>query len=252
VNAVTLDAVRGFHAGFYGASNAEFSAVGDIDAPEVRRALQAAFGDWVSPAPYARVPRPLVPIKPERVLLNTPDKQNATLLVHQSLPLSERDPDYPALVMANHLLGAGGSSRLWTRIREAEGLSYDVHSSIAWNPHEANSDWQASAIFAPQNRARVEAAFQEELARALKDGFSERELAEGKLGLLNFRRLSRAQDASVAHALANNLYLGRTFAVSAQVDAALTKLTLAQVNAALRTYIKPEAFVLAFAGDFKP
>ena len=52
--------------------------------------------------------------------------------------------------------------------------------------------------------------------------------------------------------LANNLYLNRTFAVSAQVDAALAKLTAAQVNAALRKYLLPESFVLIFAGDFKP
>ncbi|MGH8797414.1 MAG: M16 family metallopeptidase, partial [Caldimonas sp.] len=89
------------------------------------------------------------------------------------------------------------------------------------------------------------------VARALKDGFTVQELSEGQRGLLSFRRLSRAQDASVAAALANNLYLDRTFAVSAQVDAALAALTLEQVNAALRKYITPDNFVIAFAGDFK-
>jgi zinc protease len=47
------------------------------------------------------------------------------------------------------------------------------------------------------------------------------------------------------------LYLGRTFAVSAQVDEALSKVTLDQVNAALRKYIKPMGFVMGVAGDFK-
>ena len=56
----------------------------------------------------------------------------------------------------------------------------------------------------------------------------------------------------MASALANNLYLGRTFAVSARVDAALDKLGLAEVNAALRKYVRPDDFVAAFAGDFKP
>jgi zinc protease len=35
------------------------------------------------------------------------------------------------------------------------------------------------------------------------------------------------------------------------VDAAIEKLTLDQVNAALRKYLTPERFVAAFAGDFK-
>jgi len=185
------------------------------------------------------------------MLLETPDKQNATLLVRENVPISDRDPDYPALMMANYLLGGGGNSRLWKRIREGEGLSYDVHAGVSWSSFEANSPWQASAIYAPQVRSKVEAAFREEIAKALKEGFSARELSEGQRGLLNFRRLSRAQDGSVAGALANNLFLGRTFAYSGKIDAALSALTVEQVNAALRKYLKPDDFVFAFAGDFK-
>ena len=125
-----------------------------------------------------------------------------------------------------------------------------MRSTVQWNNFEANSAWTASAIFAPQNRAKVEAAFREELELALRNGFTEQELAEGQRGLLNFRRLSRAQDSALASGLANNLYLGRNFALAGRVDAALAGLTLAQVNAALRKYIRPETFVIAFAGDF--
>lgn len=252
VASIGAEQLRAFHQRFYGASNAEFGAAGDVDVPALRAALQAAFGDWKSPEPYARVPQPLVPVAPQRLLLATPDKQNATMLVHLGVPLQDSDADYPALMMANHLLGAGGSSRLWRRIREAEGLSYDVRSSISWSNQEPHSEWQASAIFAPQNQAKVEAAFKEEVARALKDGFTAQELAEGQRGLLAYRRLSRAQDGNLSQALSSNLELGRTFAVSARVDDALSKLTLEQVNAALRTYVRPDGFVSGFAGDFKP
>jgi zinc protease len=86
----------------------------------------------------------------------------------------------------------------------------------------------------------------------LKDGFTAQELKEGQSSLLNFRQLSRSQDSTVAYALANNLYLGRTFALAAQVDAAIGKLTLDEVNGALRKYVSPDNFVSAYAGDFKP
>jgi zinc protease len=200
---------------------------------------------------YTRVPQPIVPIPPQRLLLEVPDKQNATMLGKLDVPLSDDDPEYPALMMANHLLGSSGSSRLWKRIREAEGLSYDVRTTIQWDSEQPHSEWISSAIFAPQNQPKVEASFKDELARALKDGFTAQELSEGQRGLLSSRRLSRAQDSRVASLMALNLYLGRTFAKSAQVDAALEKLTLADVNAALRKYLKPDQFVSAFAGDFK-
>jgi zinc protease len=154
-------------------------------------------------------------------------------------------------MLANHLLGSGGDSRLWNRIREKEGLSYNVYSAVQWNPIEQNSEWVAAAIFAPQNRDKVEAAFREEVASALSKGFTQAEFESGKRGLINFRRLGRAQDARLASAWATNLYLGRSFALSAKVDAALEALTLDQVNAALGRYLKPEQFVFGLAGDFK-
>lgn len=251
VNAVTLEKIKAFHAQFYGAGKGEFGAAGDLDVAQVQAALQAAFGDWKAGAPFVRVPQPLVPTPPARLVLRTPDKQNANLYARLAVPLSDNDADYPALMVANYLLGGGGSSRLWKRIRETEGLSYDVRSRIAWSSHEPNSTFLASAIFAPQNLPKVEAALREEMARALKDGFTAQELAEGQRGLLSFRRLSRAQDSAMAAALAGNLYLDRTFAVSAAVDAAIEKLTLAQVNEALRKYVKPENLIFALAGDFK-
>jgi len=252
VNAVTVEQLKAYHKRFYGVSRAEFGAAGDMDVAAVRATLEKAFTGWAGGEAYTRVPQPLQVVKPQRLLLATPDKQNATLLARLSVPLSDMDADYPALSMANYLLGSGGQSRLWRRIRESDGLSYDVRSGVSWNSHEPHSVWQASAIFAPQNLAKVDAALKEELARALKDGFTAQELAEGKRGLLAFRKLSRAQDRNLAGGLANNLDLGRTFAISARVDDALSKLTLEQVNAALRTYIKPESFVSAVAGDFKP
>ena len=250
--AVTIEQVRAFHKRFYGAGHAQFGASGDMDAAAVRATLEKAFGDWKSDAPYARVPAPLVAVSPERIVIRTPDKQNATMLAQLALPLSDNDADYPTFTLANAMLGRGGSSRLWERIREKDGLSYDVGSGVAWSSHEPNSMWQAWAIFAPQNQTKVEADFREEVARALKDGYTQAELDAARQGLLSARRLARAQDATLAAALVNNLYLGRTFAISQKVDDQLAAATLDGVNAALRKYLKPDGFVIGFGGDFKP
>jgi zinc protease len=248
---LSIERVKAYHDKFLSASHAEFAAVGDFDAAALRAALTAAFEGWRSDEPYARVPDPLLPVSPTRLVLPTPDKQNATLTVTQPVPLSDRDADYPALTLANYLLGSGGDSRLWNRIREKEGLSYSVYSHVDWNVMEPHSTWAATAIFAPQNLAKVEKALQEEVRKALTEGFTQAELEAGRKGLLNYRRLSRAQDDRLASAWANNLYVGRTFAESARVDEALEALTLEQVNAALRRYVKPEQFVTGVGGDFK-
>jgi zinc protease len=182
----------------------------------------------------------------------TPDKQNAALAVRQAVPLSDNDADYPAFYVANFLLGGGGDSRLWKRVRERDGLSYSVYSYVEWNRREPHSQWVAGAIFAPTNRAAVEAAIGEEIARALRDGFNAAEVDTGKQALVNFRRLSRAQDERLAAQMVGNLELDRRFAKSQQVDDAIAALKVDEVNAALRKYLRPQAMASALAGDFKP
>src|SRR3546814_7813800 len=61
-------------------------------------------------------------------LINTPDKANAFYLAKLPLKLQDTDPDYTALYLANYLLGSSETSRLWSRVRVQDGLSYDVRS----------------------------------------------------------------------------------------------------------------------------
>ena len=225
--------------------------MGDLDAEQARTAVASALDNWKSDSGYTRAPNPLVPIQASRMVFKTPDKQSAFMQVEQDLAVSDNDADYPPLILANFILGQGGNSRLWVRIREKGGLSYDVRSGVNWNNYEPNSGWRATAIFAPQNRAAVETAFRQELERALKDGFNEHELADAKQSLLSSRRLARAQDANLAGGISANLRLGRTFAISQKVDEQLAGATLAQVNAALRKHLQPASFVFGFGGDFK-
>jgi zinc protease len=249
--AVTIERLKEFHTRFYGASQARLAAVGDFDAEALRRALSAGFGDWAASESAARVPRPAFTSAPGRDVVRTPDKQNATLGVQLHLPLSDSDAVHPALMLGNFMLGGGGDSRLFKRIREREGLSYDVYSAMDWGDLDTHTLWFGGAIFAPANADKVERAYREELARALKDGFTEQEVASAKVALLNFRRLARAQDDRLAQALQRNLELDRTFAFAQRIDTALSALAAGPVSAALRAQIKPEQLAFVLAGDFK-
>ena len=251
VRAVTVESLRQFHARFAAAGTAEFSVVGDFDAAAVRQALERGLAGWGSPTAYQRVEDPLWSAAPARLVFNTPDKQNAVLQIRQPLPLADTHPDAAALMVANMMLGGSGSSRLWVRLREKGGLSYDVRSWIDWNPREAHSVWSASAIFAPRNLKAAEEAFKDEVTKALAEGFTEAELRDARAGLLNFRRLSRAQDGALANRLVTDLNLGRTMAWSADLDKAIGAVTLEQANSALRRHLKPETFVIGVGGDFK-
>jgi zinc protease len=129
-------------------------------------------------------------------------------------------------------------------------LSYGVYSSLEPNSFEPNTPLTLEAIFAPENLPRLRAALTEELVHAVRDGFSDVEVADAKKALLQERALARAQDGGLASDLTRQSYLGRTFAHAGEVDAKIAGLSTAEVNAALRKYVRPDAFVDVYAGDF--
>jgi zinc protease len=245
-----LDAVRDFYFRFAGGSHAELAIVGDFDAAATRPLLEELLGSWTSHEPYMRVPEPLIVKPPKEIRAQTPDKANAVLSGELALPVTDTSPDYPALIVANFILGGSPNSRLWERIRQHEGLSYGVYSSLQASSFEPNTSLTREAIFAPENLSRLKTALNEEFARAVRDGFTDEEVADAKKAMLQERALARAQDGRLAGDLVAQGYLGRTFAFSSSVDAAIASLSTQEVNAALRKYVRPDAFVDVFAGDF--
>ena len=247
---VSLDDVRRCHDDFYGASNSELAVVGDFDAPQIASLAQKLFGDWRSPRPFKRIAETYHDVPPIDRDLNTPDKANAVFEAGLNLPLRDDNPDYPALALGNYLLGGSPDSRLWRRIREQEGLSYNVGSWLTAGSLDAAGEFGVSAIYAPQNRARVQAEILDVLQQALRDGFSDTEVAEAKKGYLALRRLRRTRDGALVGQLANNLYLGRNFAWDADFDAKIAALTPLQIQNALKKYLDPRKLSIVEAGDF--
>jgi zinc protease len=246
-----LSSVKDFYTRFAGGSYAELALVGDFDPATIKPVLETLFGDWRTAEPFTRVPNPLVVKRAMEIREETPDKANAVLAGELALPITDLSDDYPALKVANYILGGSPSSRLWERIRQHEGLSYGVYSALEPNSFEPNTALMVEAIFAPENLPRLRTALTEELTRAVKDGFTAQEVADAKQALLQERTLARAQDSGLARDLSRQSYLGRTFAHDAEVDRKIAAASTDDVNAALRKYLRPDAFVEVYAGDFE-
>jgi len=251
LQATTLDDAIAFYRDYWGADHAQMAVVGDFDAAQVQATVTRLFGDWKSKAAYARIPLPASDVLGQHLVAPLKDKANAVVIGQLPLKLQDTDADYPALTAAVHVLGGGEfGSRLTARIRQKDGLSYTVGAGLGASAHEPSGSIEFFAIYAPQNRVRVEAGFAEELARFVKDGITAEELASAKQAILAQRVTARTSDAAVAGGWVLKLDQGRTFAWSAQQDAALAALTVDQVNAAIRKWVVPANIDWSLAGSF--
>ena len=234
-----------------GATGAHFSAVGEFDPDELARLVDELFGGWRTPRPFERVASRYFerPATDKEVV--TPDKANAVLRAGLNVKLRDDHPDFPALVLANYLLGGTSTARMPGRVREKEGLSYSTFTSFNASSFDEAGSFRVGAIFAPQNRVRVERAIEEELERAVREGFSAEEIKNGSQALLEQRRMTRTQDRALASRLNSYLFVKRTFAWDVEFEARIAALTPAQVNAAVKRHLDPAKLSLVTAGDFK-
>jgi zinc protease len=165
--------------------------------------------------------------------------------------MAMQDADYAPAMLANRIFGGTFSSRIVHRIRDKEGLSYSVNSGFNVNGKDDGATFTMSAICAPQNLPKVEAAFREELARALKDGFTAEELAAEKKAWLEQLVVQRTQDGSLASTLLSRERFDRTMKFDQEMDARIPTLTLEDINGAFRRHVDPAALTFVRAGDFK-
>src|SRR5256886_15186659 len=104
-------------------------------------------------------------------------------------------------------------------------FSYSTFTSFNASAFDEVGSFRVGAIFAPQNRGRVERAIREELERAAREGFGAQEIKAGKQALLEARRMARTQDRALANRLHSYLFLKRTFAWAIELESRLAALT---------------------------
>ena len=251
LKATSLEEVRAFYREFYGVGAGEMAVVGDFDPAVIGDLSNQIFGDWTSPRPFARVPSTYFDVTADNMTLETPDKANAIFIAGFNLRLRDDDPDYPALVLGNYMLGGGFlNSRLETRLRQKDGLSYGAGSQFFASAVDRFGQFLGYAIYAPENVARVERAFAEEVERVLAEGYTTDEVEKAKTGYLQAQQVSRAQDRELAPLLSRYLFVRRSLNFDAALEERIGTLTPADIQAAMQRFIDPAKLTIVKAGDF--
>ena len=252
IEALTLDEVKAFYDSYYGTEEATVSIVGDFNEEEIKAKIESHFGDWKSGQKYERIAYPYVELKPADESINTPDKANSLFLAGMSMPFGDSHEDYAALLIGNYMLGGGFlNSRLATRIRQNDGLSYGVGSWFNASSQDDSGSFGAYAISAPENTAKVQEAFKEELMKVIEEGFTAEELEAAKSGWLQSQNVNRSQDRSLMGMLNGNLRLDREMSWSQELEDKISSLDVEAVNAAFKKYIHPDKITYVKAGDFE-
>ena len=253
VKAVTVEQIKDVYSRILSSAVGELTIVGDFDPEQLLPAVDEFTQGWSSDVKFERLARVSVNNeKGDREQILTPDKPNAAYIAAMTIPMRDDHPDYAALSIGNFVLGSSGlSSRLGDRLRQKEGLSYSVQSSLQPSAVDERTTFFLFAISNPANAPKVHEAIQDELKKLLDNGITAEELEAAQAGYLQEQQVQRTEDRAIVQTLESYAFIGRDMKFVADFEDKISKLTVEEVNAALKKHIDPQRLFIVQAGDFK-
>ncbi|WP_421739681.1 M16 family metallopeptidase [Caulobacter sp.] len=178
LDSASLDDVKTWFKTYYGPANATLVLAGDITVEEARAKATKYFGDIPSGPPVAKQKVWIAKRTGEqRASVQDRVPQARFYKVWNTPEYGAADADY--LDLLSDVLASGKTSRLYTRLVFRDQLATDV--SVYSGGDEIGGQFLAMITAKPGvDLAKIEAIFNEELARLLKDGPTPAELAKVK------------------------------------------------------------------------
>ncbi|WP_414661380.1 M16 family metallopeptidase [Horticoccus sp. 23ND18S-11] len=252
IEAATLEQLQAFHAANYGPAMAQLVAVGDVDDAVIDRTLGEALAGWKGGRTLPVAAKAGAPVAARIERVQMPGKTSVSIVIGQPSGLQYKDSNYQSLNMATAVLGSGFfSARLLDIIRNREGLTYGIGASLGSDTY-ADGAWSIQATFAPELLEKGLASTVRELRRFHAEGLSAAELATFKTTLTGSYKVALSTTGGMAGALLNALQRGYDATWLDEYPRRLQALTLAEVNAAIKTFVRPDTMITLMAGTLPP
>jgi|YNPNPStandDraft_1061719.scaffolds.fasta_scaffold40541_1 zinc protease len=237
---ITRDDLVAFHRSHYGARGAVVSIIGDV----TRQEAEAIAVRLTDALPRGEAPLALPPVAlPQRATHRVAHPAEQAH-IHIGLPALRRtaSPDYFALLVGNYTLGGGGFvSRLMQEVREKRGYAYSVYSYFS--PRQLEGPFEIGLQTKREQTQQALKVVEDVLQKFLREGPTPAELAAAKKNLIQGQALRIDSNAKLLGYLSLIGFYGLPLDYLDQFPKRVAAVTLDDVKAAFRRYIKPEHFV---------
>ncbi len=247
ITAAKLEDVIAFHKKYYGPDHLTLVIVGDLDLAQLKTEIGRSFAGWTG---GVAVPRPAKASPTDSAREQTvfmPDKTSVSVVFGQTSGLRNSDPDYQALRVATAILGSGFTGRLMANVRDKEGLTYGISSTLSHDTF-SDGDWRIQATFAPALLDKGIASAKRQLTSWYDAGVTPAEVEARKTNLVGSYKVGLATTDGMAGALLSAVHSGYDVTWLDEYPNKINSLTTDQVNAAIKQHLNPANMILVKAG----
>jgi len=131
IDRITLEDTKNYLKNYSKPNNAFLVIIGDVDFERAKSKITDLLNGWESGEVNASsFPTPTNPEKSEIIFVDMPNATQSVVSVINTIDFNKKESDYFAALVANRILGGGGSGRLFNNLREDKGWTYGSYSGI--------------------------------------------------------------------------------------------------------------------------
>ncbi len=178
---VTLQDVKDLYNKTYKPNNAYLIIIGDVNFNDIKSQVKDLFGTWKKgDLVTQKLPKVENPATTEINFIDMPNAVQSELSIINAVDLKMNDKDYYAALLANQILGGGGTGRLYKNLREDKGYTYGAYSGIGSSRYASRFKTTASVRNMVTDSAMVEAMKEINKIRYQKATQEELDIAKAK------------------------------------------------------------------------
>ena len=244
----TLDEVKAFHKKYFGPASMHLVIVGDTDGANLNASLKKSFKNWNGGVSETLKFEDAVKTASKTEVITIPEKPSAELYIGQYTGLKRADADYIPFYIANYTLGAGFAGRLMQTVRDNDGLTYSISSGLGGNI-QTGGYWMVNASFNPSLFQKGLDATMVQVNKWVKEGITATELENKKTNLIGSFKVGMSTTNGMARTILSFVERGLAPNYIDQYPKDIEKVTLQQVNDAIKKYIQLDKMIIIKSGS---
>ena len=254
IEKLKLEDIILFHKKFYGLGNMEMCVVGDVDHTKVDKNLFEFFNNWkVSSISIKNISNTLKSKnksgKSDVVYIK--DKSSADLIIGHEIGINNNHKDYFNIMIAHFILGGNFSSRLMSTIREKEGLTYGIQSSVSGVDNGNDGYWNVWGTFSPKDINKAKKLIFKQLEIWSEIGISQSELEQKKNTICGMYKVSFDRTLGVVARILDTLHRNKPLSFIDEYPQLINDIQLKEVNNSIKKYYSRKKCVIISSGTVK-